>query len=75
MSGTGQRLGRWLLDQMTWRNTVRVCGLTGMMWVTLTEAHPDPTALVALGTMVGLPTFFGLTPLGSRDERKDEHKP
>jgi len=53
---------RWLQKFLTWRNIVRTCGLIGMMYLVLFRSHPDATALVALGTMIGLPTFFWLQP-------------
>lgn len=68
----------WLQKQVTWRNLVRACGLAGMMWLVLTESHPDPTALIAMGTMIGLPTFFWLDPYNSNQHQPppdEQHSP
>jgi len=48
-----------------------------MMWLVLTKDHPDATALVALGTMIGLPTFFWLDPqnIGKRFQQGQEPPP
>lgn len=60
-------LGRWLLAQVNWRNTVRLSGLFGMMYLVFFKTSPDPTALIAMGTMIGLPTFFWLDPYQPED--------
>ena len=41
----------------TWRNTLRASGLITMLWLIWTRAHPDPSALLFCGAMIGLPSF------------------
>lgn len=69
------RFGMWLLSQATWRSVVRVSGLGGMMYMVLTEQHPDATALMAMGAMIGLASFISLvptSPFDKKDKDKDE---
>ena len=41
----------------TWRNTLRMAGLTTMLWLLWSRQHPDPTALFFCGVLMGLPSF------------------
>ena len=50
---------------LTWRNTLRASGLVTMLWLIWTRAHPDPSALLFCGAMIGLPSFVN-------SEKKDD---
>jgi hypothetical protein len=61
MSDTARiRIALWVARQITWRNILRSAGLTTMLWLIYTKDHPDPTALLACGAMMGLPSFIRL---------------
>jgi len=75
----GARIGIWLSSQLNWRNALRTFGMVGMGYEIFTKAHPDPTVLLALGAMMGLPTFLGLEQLtkaqGSEESPKRSSEP
>jgi hypothetical protein len=67
----------FLIARVTWRNIIRACGLGGMIWQMYSHSHPDPTVLLALAAMMGLPTFLGLDSLvksqgGDKTDGKDD---
>lgn len=65
----------FLQRAFTWRNILRASGLGAMLWLILTKQHPDATALLACGAMMGLPSFIVLQPLlGGRDESEKREK-
>lgn len=54
------RVGRWLAAKATWPNTMRGSGLAGIAFLVVFRAHPDSTIVIALVSMMGLPSFISL---------------
>lgn len=53
-----------MLDKLrrlaTWPNTVRAAGLTGLAFLVVFRQHPDSTLVIAMVSMMGLPSFISL---------------
>lgn len=63
-------LKKWVHGIATYHNLLRFGGFGGLMYLLVTNSHPDPTLIFALLAMMGLPTFTEL----DRSKRRDDDK-
>lgn len=52
--------GERFASLFTYQNLLRIGGFSGVMYLVLFRENPDPTLLLALCAMMGLPTFWDL---------------